>query len=363
MEAKELNEQKLSKKCERLLARVERDKVKNKAKNDKIAIKCEKFKQKRIKKFWRKIKVSKNDTREQIDQKIINFVSKLNPNYEYYWKIAFTDEQWNDAKFLINVYRTNPTLTNSKPINGDSELQNNLDFMFEYVKLSYNTIVDGFTKENNSTDWESYHLKSILKKYPIAMRNQEFVNLIAYEFKNVNLTEVLIDSINTSYVSFDLEAIKREKEEFKKIISNLPTDVLIREAKKYGFKMICYLPKETPNLVEIIGAGVEKDGFASLEKLDVEKVLANKHLVIKAYEVSGIRELNTYINQTLSPNRTKYYMCHGEPYDYTYFDEKYVNVQKTLKYDPEIRAIFKKEAENQKPKTITKNGVTYEYFK
>ena len=100
---------------------------------------------------------------------------------------------------------------------------------------------------------------------------------------------------------------------------------------------------KTSKDISDINQTVEVDGFRSLEQLDITQVLDNKDLIIKAYEKDGFRALKRYIQHTLSPRRTKYYMCHGEPHDYTVYDEKYAEVQKALMEDTEIHYIFKRE--------------------
>lgn len=118
------------------------------------------------------------------------------------------------------------------------------------------------------------------------------------------------------------------------------------------------MSKDVSDINPTVSTGVEPDGFRSLEQLDISQVLDNKDLIIKAYEQDGFRALKRYIQHTLSPVRTKYYICHGETHDYTVYDEKYAEVQKALMEDTTIYYIFKKEEQLAKERESKREART-----
>ncbi|MBQ8430907.1 MAG: hypothetical protein IJX26_03075, partial [Clostridia bacterium] len=87
----------------------------------------------------------------------------------------------------------------------------------------------------------------------------------------------------------------------------------------------------------ILESAIECDGFESLKYLNVDQVLSNKNLIIKACRGEGRAYLAEYIHKTLSPNRETSYMCHGELHEYSHYDERYEEVQKALLNDSEIQ--------------------------
>ena len=123
------------------------------------------------------------------------------------------------------------------------------------------------------------------------------------------------------------------------------------QVRKYTWRALNEIPNDIPNFNQVVSAGIETDGFRSLGKLDITQVLDNKDLIIQAYEKDGIQALAGYIQHTLSPMRTHYYMCHGEEHDYTEYDKRYEEVQKTLMSDTKIHYIFKKEEQKKSQST------------
>ena len=137
----------------------------------------------------------------------------------------------------------------------------------------------------------------------------------------------------------------------------MPDEVVFEQCRRNGREAIKYLSEDNKNLSKYISAGIEKDGFKSLEYLALEDLIDNKNLVIKAYAMEGFDELKKFIQQTLNPGQYVTYMCHGEPHSRYQYSEKREMVQEALLNDPEIKRILEKH--NSKPVKKVKTEVEY----
>lgn len=301
-----------------------------------------KIKQKEINRTLKKAKISKSSSQEEINEQLITYIAGLKKDFH---KVRFSDEQTSDPEFLMKLYRANLDMTLfQRPDPQNEELQENINFMMEYIKLRHKK--EMAEHNNNNNWWSEFSLKWIVKNYTKAMTNPEFIAKLAEQFPNINILPIVKNFFITTYSMLDKDRKEKESQDqarYKECLANLPIELLCAEAKKYGYKALLYIPNDVPNFNQVVSAGIECDGFRSLEKLDITQVLDNKDLIVKAYEKDGIQALAGYIQHTLSPMRTHYYMCHGEEHDYTEYDKRYEEVQKALKADSQIHFIFKKE--------------------
>lgn len=310
---------------------------------NKYQIRQEKIKQKEIKRTLRKARVPKDATPEEVNSKLISYVAGLKIDF---YTLRFTDEQLADPDFLLGLYRANINMVDFQSPNPENEdLQSNINFMIEYIKLKHAKKMREHTDEKY---WAQQELEWIVQHYKKAMSNPAFVERLAQEFIDIKIVPLVKNSVKRVESYFNTEKEQEDEESFRKCILGLPTELLCRQARRYGSVYLNDIPKDIPNFNQIVSAGIENDGFKSLCKLDITQVLDNKDLIIKAYQKDGIRALEGYISCSLSPNRTLYYMCHGEEHSYTSYNERYANVQKALNEDAQIHYIFKKEQEIEK---------------
>ncbi len=309
-----------------------------------VRLKLEKQKQRDIKRFLRKARVPKQTTYEEIQACILHYVRRMKRDF---WKVALPDSLRNDPKFLLELYNANLEMTRlQRPSFYNEEIQNNVNFMIEFLKLSTKRAIKG--REQDSPQYQNDHIQmelmSILRNYKTSMGNPKFVEKLAQEFSYVNIVKVIDASIRGcgSLVITHEDALKRE-EKAKIMLSVLPNELLCNQARTFGYEALTLIPNEIPDFNKVVSAGIEKDGFKALLCLDIEQVLDNKPLVIKAYQKGGVEELAFYINKNMSPTRTRSYMCHDEDHVYFEYDERYAKVQKALLEDEEIKAIFEKE--------------------
>jgi len=307
----------------------------------KYEIRAQKDKERAIRWTLRKARVPKDATPEQVKAYLIHYVSRLKKNF---YKLKFTDEQLADPNFLLSLYKANINMVlHTIPNPENEELQSNVDFMIEYLKYKQTRETMMFT--NKEGTWSQTNLEWATEKYDKAMANPEFILRLAEAFPNHQIIPLIKRSLMPYrwYGDDRKEKEAQDQARYKECLSGLPTEFLCDQVRKYTWRVLNEIPNDIPNFNQLVSAGIETDGFRSLGKLDITQVLDNKDLIIKAYEKDGIQELAKFIQHTLSPRRTHYYMCHGEEHDYTEFDKRYEEVQKALMDDPKIQYIFKKE--------------------
>ena len=313
---------------------------------DKYNTRAKKQKEKAIRRTLRKAKVPKDATPEQVKAYLIQYVSRAKLDQ---YTLKFTDEQLADPNFLLGLYRANINMVNFERPNPEiKELQDNIDFMIEYLKIKHTKeMIEHPTSDDH---WSQTELEWAIEKYDRAMANPEFIVRLAETFPNQQIIP-LIKKALLPYRFFDDDRKEKEAQDqirYKECLSNLPIELLCDQVRKYSWHALNEIPNDIPNFNQIVSAGIETNGFRSLGKLDITQVLDNKDLIIKAYEKEGIQALTAYIQHTLSPRRTHYYMCHGEEHDYTTYDKRYEEVQKALMADAKIHYILKKEEQLEK---------------
>lgn len=313
----------------------ERKRLREEAQRQRMLIRWEKQKQAEIRIFHRRLLLKKNAGVQEINAKVLAYAKRTRD----VGTIKLTDEQYADSDFMYSLYLANAdTARRFKPIQSHYD---NIDFLIKWLKISY---------ENRGA--ESNKLKWILINHEGMLKNPKFVERLIREFPQENIIELLRDRlVDTSFVAKDEE---REKT-FVTIIMQLPKESVALQAWMHGRLVLRKLPKTYPYMAEAVSKGIETDGFCSLRYLDVTQIAQNIDLIVKAYNKDGIKELYRYLKSDLSPSRTGYYMCHGEPHDYSYYDERYEVVQKLVMKDPRIVKILNQHQQNSLIDRITKS--------
>lgn len=334
-------------KYQKRVARLERS-------NQRYNEKLKRERAKRIAKFMKFAKVPANATQEQINECCLKAIQQMNQNQ--FHKIALSDAQYNNPEFLLSMYSVNPlTVRFYKPGWNNETLQNNVNFMFEYIKY---VMKDEMSRHSDDKSyWEKLELTQTLSSYSTAIQNAGLFELLIKEYPNVNMLEVIDDCFSRRGIwgPWTKDALNQNQHLFESVIAGLSREALISQTQKFGKDTLRHLPKTLEFWPELATAGVAVDGFDSLEYLPIQYVLDNKHLILQSYEKDGAGELGSYLTRTLSPHRTHYYMCHGEPHDYSTYEEEYAVVQQALMNDPELIAILEKEEEKGKvPSYISK---------
>ncbi len=315
--------------------------------NKKFNEKLRREREKRIAKFMKFAKVPAGATQEQIDACYLWAIQQMNQNQ--FHKIALTDEQRKNPEFLLSMYASNPlTARFYKPSSDNKDLQNNVNFMFEFVKR-----VMDVEMQHHSDDlvfWQKSELVSALSPYETAIQHSQLFDLLIKQYPEVNMIEVIDDCFSRKRIwgKWTRDALNETEREFESVLKGLSKESLISHTQRFGKKVLSKLPTEIDFWPELAAVGVKKDGFDSLGYLPIKYVLDNKNLILQAYEKDGAKELASYLTRTLSPHRTHYYMCHGEPHDYSTYEEEYAVVQAALMSDPEFIAILEKEEAKKK---------------
>ncbi len=284
--------------------------------------KMEKTKQKRYAKFLKYAKVPKDAQQEEIDRLLLEFVGKMRKNFD---KVELSDSQLQNPSFLLSLYKTNYRIIDFlKP--QTKALLENATFMAQFIlyKLRDGHKVLNFNQE---------HLEAIAINYSKAFNNPLFVEELAKLLPEANVIKVVYEALR-GYCSD-----KETQKDYVEYISNLSKEFLCDQARIFGEKALRYIPSSTSGFNEMVQAGIEKDGFNSLLKLDVDQILDNKPLIFKAYQKEGIEALLNYINNSLSPYR-EYLSNEGDLLHMeSKFDQKYSIVQYELMQDDTIKEI------------------------
>ena len=334
-------------KYEKRVARLERS-------NQRYNEKLRKERAKRIAKFRKFAKVPEGATQEKINECCLRAISTMKQNQFHI--IALSDEQYNNPEFLLSMYSVNPITVNYyKPGWKNEELQNNVNFMFEFVRHTMD--IEMARHSDDKAYWEKIELTQTLSPYGTAIQNAGLFELLIREYPDINMLEVIDDCFSRRGIwgPWTKTALNQNQNLFESVITGLSKEALVSQTQKFGKNTLRHLPNSLEFWPELAAAGVAVDGFDSLEYLPIKHVLDNKHLVLQSYEKDGASELASYLTRTISPHRTHYYMCHGEPHDYSTYEEEYAVVQQALMNDPELIAILEKEETKKKiPSYISK---------
>lgn len=314
-----------------------------------------------IKKLMRKANVPKNAPQEIIDYYIISYVAKLKHDFS---SVVLSDEQRSNPDFLIKLYNANSEIIGyQKPKATDIALTSNVDFMLEYVKLAYAYK----QKKNPLMDYNQVGLELLVSEFDNTLENPEFIIKLHKNFKWANIVGILHNSFLQPNVLKSKEDIDKNKARYLSVLERIPKDIVISQARRFGYKIVRDIPIDLYYYNEIVEAGVEFDGFRSLRQVDITRVLENKECIIKAFQKDGFEELEKYLRWTLSPIRSHYYVDRHIIDENETYDLRYQHVQQELKKFKELIEIIKHEqdlvhCEGEPVKAIEQShGVDYVY--
>ncbi len=269
-----------------------------------------KEREKRIERFQKGLGVF--GASEDIKRKAILEWVKTVKNY---WGETFlTEEQENDAGFILQIVKTNEEFINYWLIS--KSLKNDTKFVLEFLELAYKK-----NKIQGRSDYFGYY--SELKHFPIR-QNLEFLIEFARKFPDCNFAGILSRVVSEHY-----SYTEREKA-FDGLMSKLPKDVCISQARQHGHKFVRHVSRENPNYLEIMMTGIESDGFKSLACLPKEKIWENRDLIALASKHDNFEGLKRYFLGTLSPHQERDYVSHEEFHSYSYTEFELYPLRKAL---------------------------------
>jgi len=241
------------------------------------------MKEKEIKRTLRKARVRKNASPEQAKARLISYVGKAKLGK---YNLRFPDEYLADPQFLLGLYKANENMfIHEKSWFTDKDLLENVDFVLEYTRLRHASVM-----KNRVDNFRDFELKNIIDEYSDVMTNPEFVIKFAEEYPHINVFPMMKRASIKSYSSADRDSASKKQqdlERYKKCLASLPTEFLCKWSRMEGAKVLGYIPTDTPNYTEILSAGIERDGFMSLEKLELSQSCSHMFLNIHLFTKSA----------------------------------------------------------------------------
>ena len=259
-------------------------------------------KEKRRKRFYKEIGLTGNERRAVIDEAVLNYLSDK-PNWSL---VVLSDEQRNDPKFMLKVLKED--IANGDFFGISKSLSANEDFVLEYLKLVEKHEIEknkvaGVSKSTNSK-LNSYTYYTFLRKTTDLWQEPRFLARVGRELANVNILQV-----TNMLLADKMFFPEGRKNKFNEILGQLPQDLLIEQARKFGRYSAGYIPKNSPIFMECIKAGIKADGFATLSLLPDEAIWENRNLIAEATnsyqsKVEALVELSKYFIDTIAPIKT-----------------------------------------------------------
>lgn len=266
-------------------------------------------KEKRLKRFYKKIGLSGNERRAVIDKAVLNYISHK-PDWSL---VILSDEQRNDPKFMLKLCEQN--FSNGSFFGISKSLSENEDFVLEYLKLREKHEIECAKKYNptskNGSEQAEQKLSSfiyytIIRETTDSWQEPKFLTRLAREFANVNILQV-----TNMLLADEIFSPKSREPKFNEILRELPQDLLIEQARKFGKQTVRYLPQNHPQFMECVRAGIKADGFGTLALLSNESqsIWENRNLIAEATnsyqsKVEALVELSKYFIDTIAPVRT-----------------------------------------------------------
>ncbi len=272
------------------------------------------IKQLKLKRFRYRCGIDKNSTQQDVETSIINYANNIKFYNIKVKEIELTDEQLSDCTFMQKLYLANKNIITEPKFMPSGENAIDDDYMVWYFK--------------NVAKYVPLKLNETALKYGYLFENDDFLIQFSKKIPEANLFKIL-DVVNVDK-NYDR-------------IQNLPVGVLLEQSRNHGNKALKYIPTNHKYFRNFVDAGILYDGFESLMCLPLDKVVANKKLVIKAYAMSGFDALDTYLRDTLNPSQTEVYSFKDKKYIKREYSRERNAVQKALLQDPEIKQILERE--------------------
>ncbi len=335
----------------------------------------DKKQKKLLKKFYKSLGLKRNATQEEINRAIWSYVK--NPENDLSI-VVLTEEQMNDEAFLKMLYDANIKCLEKFP--PSETLKSSPSFMADIASTISYSFMD------RESAYVGIARRGYSELFKDILNNPEFFEHLLIYFPNENVDRFIRKIIED--VEYDKDkAFKKYWDVRGDVFPKLSEKVLISQAKQFGSEFLLtaiYALKGNKELqIKIIEAAIERDGFEALRYLtstgpklynpgqpldfDIDTIMENKHLFIKACEIDGPEALKKFIYETLSPTKKYYhYKDPNDPHDehtpdYTeMYDERYENLQQKLLADPQIQKALgvEKEKTVDKKSPIKANSTT-----
>lgn len=274
---------------------------------------------KETKKFFKRAKIKKDDNLSEINDKIICYVSKMGKRLDID-SVYLLENQLSDSKFMIKLFRANSDLILIFS-NLNKNLTHNENFALDYLNIVL----------HKKLPVNIYHMA--FSQFTNLLKNPTFLSKVIEKFSDFNIISII-------YKLFVNVKEDSSKQKYYNIICDIPTQLLCEQARQFGCEVLLYLPKNIPNYNKIISYAIEKDGFKALSYLDIDNVIDNKELILKAYQLFGKEALSYYLEFSLNPIHKSVYVEDGKVSCKIDYDEKCAEVQKMLFQSAEIEKIY-----------------------
>lgn len=268
----------------------------------------------KLNKFRYKCGAEKFYSLENVNDCILDYLKKMAIRNKKVKNIELSQEQLSNRIFMDRLYKIDKDIAITPKFMPSGENAIDYDYMLWYF--------------DNVARYFPSRIIDISSKYSYLFEDDKFVARFSKEVHNANLFQIL-DVLDTS-----------EKHER---VKRLPIGILMEQTRRHGNKALQYIPVNHKYFRSSVNSGIERDGFESLKCMPLDRIIANKKLVIKAYAMSGFDALETYLNDTLNPIQTTIYNFNGKKYIKREYDKERYVVQKTLLKDPEIMEILERE--------------------
>ena len=241
-------------------------------------------------KFYKKIKVKKNTKEEDIQKKIVKFVSKGIKLDSIY----LTEKQQLDPIFMLSLYKTNPKVYKFfKPV---KKLQENAF----YMKTCINCLVDRTCRSDKEIRSK---LINLLMGLDSAFNDVRFVRMLIDSYPSQDMIGILFEALVN-----EKTGIIKDQQNYKtfiKILDELPRDYYEILIKHNGVDAIYLLPESHKYYRDLASLAVRKQGFTAIRALRPQFILENIDLLVYATKNSHVNELYQYLRFDLTKEKAE----------------------------------------------------------
>ena len=240
--------------------------AKEQEKQRKQRLKQELERQRKYYKFLKEVGVSPEASDEEIDDKIINYVAK---KWFSHGKIEFLDRQKNNPYFLAQLYNASQdTAIEFPPDPNNKILQNDVDFMLCYVHHAY-------PLHAMLNDQFEDAMEETLKHYYETCVNPEFVEKLTEIYSDLPIIAIMNNIVDLHIMFATNENYKKGMRDFNDCIKALPYDLVKKQVKDFGERIIKVLPRDVEGFNEFYTLATGKD-FNEVKRISAAKKAVEK---------------------------------------------------------------------------------------
>jgi hypothetical protein len=285
----------------------------------------DKILQKRHNAMLKKLGLKPNATYEEINDAMLLWAEN-HKDFRSAYEITLSDEQQHDAEFLTRLYDANPTyIHHHKP---HVDLHKNHEFIINCIRRIY----EGRTEKVDNPTFFSHSVACVFPfKNTREFGNPEFINAMLRAFPEQPII-ALVQSYSYEW-SFKPSVRTDNDNNFYETMKKVNGDLLAESARRFGRPLVGKIPADHEQYMDILSAGIEKDGFDTLSLLPVTSMYENKNLIRKSFETyENMSEEDkkqkmsplSFFTMHNHPLQAHNYMCHGEPHSDTYFSKAHL---------------------------------------